>query len=147
MNYKILSAILGLMVVVLLWSMTIPLKKGGENRRDLQTNQQIRDDLLKSFPKEALIDPEATEGPAAVMTTSQGDSLVRIFSSKLSAEQLAGAVDAAMKNAGWLVEYKSANTVSYTNSRSLVSFSFAKKSEGAALLIEYGLRIAPVVTQ
>ncbi|MBI2676336.1 MAG: hypothetical protein HYX21_00050 [Candidatus Yanofskybacteria bacterium] len=149
MNYKTLSIFLGVCVIVLLWIVIVSPKKqiGLQNNTGQLPGQEIIDDLSKSFPKEALVDAEATEGPPAIRTTTQGDSLVRIFLSKKSVNQLMSATEAAMKGADWFSEYKSENAASYVKGGARVSFSFTTKSEGTALLIEYNARIVPVDAQ
>ncbi len=115
---------------------------------DAALPQQFINEQMVTFPREALIDPNATELPPGIMPAKDGWALVRVFSSKQSPDQLLKKAAENMIAMGWKEESLassrgSSKLVSYVKNYSRVSFSFpAKAVVAGVLVITYYPRLA-----
>jgi len=144
MNYKALSAVLGVAVIVLLWLVSVPAKddkdQNSQKQSVPQVSQEDKDKLLQAFPPDFVVDKTAKEIVSDV--SPDGQKISRVFQSQQTLEQILKNYADVMANLKWTQINKmqtagGVTVVSYIGNGSSMNLALEKNDQGTKFTVTY----------
>ncbi|OGN20595.1 MAG: hypothetical protein A3F25_01580 [Candidatus Yanofskybacteria bacterium RIFCSPHIGHO2_12_FULL_45_19b] len=147
---NLMIVLLGLLCLMLGYLTFFPPKKTtsvGLNPEQQKVQDKIKENVLKTFPKELLLDSAAKEVYSNAQSTSEGLRLDKLYISQQAPDKLSQLYIKTLTAAGWTqldkVQPSAGGTVvAFTKQYSRVSVSVSQDKAGTKLGIAYYARLA-----